>query len=42
MTNPKVASSRRVIRGTKNVFVDLGFPDADMRQAKLRLAYYVE
>jgi hypothetical protein len=41
MTNRKVASSRRVIRGTKNVFADLGFPDADVRQMKLRLAYCV-
>jgi len=28
-----------VVRGTKNVFADLGFPDAAERQAKLRLAY---
>jgi predicted XRE-type DNA-binding protein len=28
-----------VVRGTKNVFADLGFPDAEERQAKLRLAY---
>ena len=28
-----------VIRGTANVFADLGFPDAAERQAKLRLAY---
>jgi predicted XRE-type DNA-binding protein len=41
MTNEKVASSRRVIRGTKNVFADLGFPDAGVRQVKLRLAYCV-
>src|SRR3954469_20046701 len=27
-----------VIRGTGNVFADLGFPDAAERQAKLRLA----
>lgn len=26
-------------RGTKNVFEDLGYPDAAERQAKLRLAY---
>jgi predicted XRE-type DNA-binding protein len=26
-------------RGTKNVFADLGYPDAAERQAKLRLAY---
>lgn len=28
-----------VVRGTKNVFADLGYPDAAERQAKLRLAY---
>jgi predicted XRE-type DNA-binding protein len=28
-----------IVRGTKNVFADLGFPDAAERQAKLRLAY---
>ena len=28
-----------IIRGTGNVFADLGFPDAEERQAKLRLAY---
>lgn len=28
-----------IIRGTGNVFADLGFPDAAQRQAKLRLAY---
>jgi predicted XRE-type DNA-binding protein len=28
-----------VTRGTNNLFVDLGFPDAAERQDKLRLAY---
>lgn len=28
-----------VIRGTSNVFADLGYPDATERQTKLRLAY---
>jgi predicted XRE-type DNA-binding protein len=28
-----------VIRGTRSVFADLGYPDAAERQAKLRLAY---
>src|SRR5579872_4900878 len=28
-----------ITRGTRNVFADLGFPDAAERQAKLRLAY---
>ena len=29
----------KVIRGTANVFIDLGFADAVERQAKLRLTY---
>ena len=29
----------RVVRGTGNVFADLGFPNALKRQAKVRLAY---
>src|SRR3954471_7009814 len=28
-----------IARGSMNVFEDLGYPDADERQAKLRLAY---
>lgn len=28
----------RIVRGTDNVFADLGFPDAAERQTKLRLA----
>ena len=28
-----------VIRGTRNLFADLGYPDAAERQAQLRLAY---
>jgi predicted XRE-type DNA-binding protein len=28
-----------IIRGSGNVFADLGFPDAEERQTKLRLAY---
>lgn len=28
-----------IVRGTGNVFADLGYPDAAERQAKLRLAY---
>ena len=28
-----------IVRGTKNVFADLGYPDAAERQAKLHLAY---
>lgn len=33
------AESVEVTRGSKNVFEDLGYPDAAERQAKLRLAY---
>ena len=33
------AESIEITRGTKNVFEDLGYPDAAERQAKLRLAY---
>lgn len=33
------AESIDVSRGSKNVFADLGYPDAVERQAKLRLAY---
>ena len=35
------AESIAITRGTKNVFADLGYPDAAERQAKLRLAYAV-
>ena len=35
------AESVVIARGTKNVFADLGYPDAAERQAKLRLAYAV-
>jgi predicted XRE-type DNA-binding protein len=31
--------TRDIIRGSDNVFADLGFPDAEERQTKLRLAY---
>src|SRR5919204_6333072 len=31
--------SATIIRGSTNVFEDLGYPDAAERQAKLRLAY---
>ena len=39
MARPNAERSKRVTRGTRNVFADLGFPDAAERQAKLRLAY---
>jgi len=31
----------RIERGTGNVFADLGYPDAEERQTKLRLAYAI-
>lgn len=30
-----------IVRGTHNVFADLGYADADERQTKLRLAYAI-
>lgn len=33
--------SAKITRGTNNVFADLGFPDAEERQTKLRLAYAI-
>ena len=39
MATRNVERRESVTRGTGNVFADLGFPDADERQAKLRLAY---
>ena len=33
------AKARDISRGSGNVFADLGFPDAEERQTKLRLAY---
>lgn len=37
--NVKKAKNRGITRGTGNVFAELGFPDAEERQTKLRLAY---
>jgi predicted XRE-type DNA-binding protein len=39
MTDRNAERSKRITRGSGNVFADLGFPDAAERQAKLRLAY---
>lgn len=39
MARPNTERRKRVTRGTKNVFADLGFRDAAERQVKLRLAY---
>jgi predicted XRE-type DNA-binding protein len=35
----KGGKPEQIVRGTTNVFADLGYPDADERQTKLRLAY---
>jgi predicted XRE-type DNA-binding protein len=35
----KKLGSDEIVRGSGNVFADLGFPDAEERQTKLRLAY---
>lgn len=32
---------REIARGTANIFADLGYPDAEERQTKLRLAYAI-
>jgi predicted XRE-type DNA-binding protein len=37
--NASRAQSRDITRGSGNLFADLGFPDAEERQTKLRLAY---
>ena len=41
MARPTVKKARTetIVRGSGNVFADLGFPDAEERQTKLRLAY---
>ncbi len=35
----KKRSAGHIVRGSGNVFADLGFPDAEERQTKLRLAH---
>jgi predicted XRE-type DNA-binding protein len=32
-------AAEQIVRGTTNVFADLGYPDAEERQTKLRLAH---
>ena len=39
MASRKGEPAEGIVRGTGNVFADLGYPDATERQAKLRLAY---
>jgi predicted XRE-type DNA-binding protein len=39
MARRKPEPQEAIVRGTTNVFADLGFPDAEERQTKLRLAF---
>ena len=39
MARASASKGKAITRGSGNVFADLGFPDADERQTKLRLAY---
>jgi predicted XRE-type DNA-binding protein len=39
MRSRRDESTDEIVRGTGNVFADLGYSDADERQTKLRLAY---
>lgn len=39
MARTRTSSSVEVARSSGNVFADLGFPDAEERQTKLRLAF---
>jgi predicted XRE-type DNA-binding protein len=45
MANPRAEAIRKadeaVTRGSGNVFADLGYPDAEERQTKLRLAHAI-
>jgi len=41
MGKTKLDETEAVTRGTGNVFADLGYPDAEERQTRLRLAYAI-
>lgn len=41
MTKRNDSDRERIVRGSTNVFADLGYPDAEERQTKLRLAYTI-
>lgn len=41
MAKTKTDPSIEITRGSGNVFADLGFPDAEERQTKLRLAFFL-
>ena len=38
-SNAKREAGERIVRGSTNVFADLGYAEADERQTKLRLAF---
>ena len=40
-TEKATKADEAIARGTGNVFADLGYPDAEERQTKLRLAYAI-
>lgn len=39
MEKRRKPADETIVRGSTNVFADLGYPDADERQTKLRLAF---
>ena len=39
MASRNASRDDEIVRGSGNVFADLGFPDAAERQARLRLAF---
>lgn len=41
MASPSDEKAIEIERGTGNVFADLGYPDAEERQTKLRLSYAI-
>jgi len=41
MGKTKLEEDEAITRGTGNVFADLGYPDAEERQTRLRLAYAI-
>ena len=41
MAKKSEVDREQVVHGTTNVFADLGYPDAEERQTKLRLAYAI-
>jgi predicted XRE-type DNA-binding protein len=42
MARKNTDPAEQITRGTGNIFADLGYPDAEERQTKLRLAYALQ